>query len=173
MFQKANVIVACSALTLLLAGGAQAWGSWGEIRIDSQIAGTGVFTADRVSDGVGETRGAPGRGSLRTFSQLGALGPPSAHCDGFDFEIPVVFGSGVVTFADLSQLRAVQTSGYVCGSLEGARNTVAEGVIVGGSGRFEGATGTVTFETEGEALNPETGITAWTGTITGSARIEN
>lgn len=177
MFNRAfrSALVACATFGLLLAV-SEAAEATDTIRIDSRIAGSSVFTAaDRVVDGLFEGKDAPGKSSVRTYNQLGQPGAPSARCQGFDFEIPSVAGQGAATFADGSQLYAVLTFGYVCGSLDGARRSVSEAPIVGGSGRFAGATGTATFVTEGVALDPlgGGGITAATGTIAGTARIDN
>ncbi len=153
MFRKISIIVACSALTVFLAGAAQAKQM---VRIDQRIAGASVITLDEtgggVADGTAEGKGAPGKSSYRVLAEFGPPGPASPRCAGFDFELSVPSGSAVTTFADFSQLYAIIDSGYSCGSFDGARRTVYETSIVGGTGRFEGATGTATAELEGVAL---------------------
>lgn len=175
MFNRAfrSVVVACATFGLVLAA-SEAAEARQTIRIDSRVAGSTVFTAaDRVADGVFEGTGAPGKASLRTYGQYGPAGPASPRCQGFDFELALVAGQGVSTFADGSQLYAVNTFGYTCGSFDGARRSVIESAIVGGSGRFAGATGTATSVFEGVALDFIAGVNAATGTITGTASIDN
>jgi hypothetical protein len=175
MMRQLSHIAACAALVLFATTAAHAK----EVRIDSRIAGATNYTPNPatgggVADLVAMGKGAPGKSSFRSATEYGPPGPPSARCDGFDFELVAVGGSTVATFEDLSQLYGVTTSGYVCGSLDGARMSVSEGTIVGGTGRFEGATGTATFTSQGLALTPAVGlISSVTGTITGTASIDN
>ena len=139
MFRKLQILGACATFGLFLTPAAQA----GQIRFDQAFAGAAVTSAAYESDSVAEGKGVPGKASYRVRQQAGAYGPASPQCDGFDFEAPLLEGEGVVTFADLSQVYAVVTSGYTCASLAGPGRTVFESVVVGGSGRFEGASGTV------------------------------
>ena len=62
-------------------------------------------------------KGAPGKSNLRDLLEYGPAGPPSVRCGGFDFELSIVSGSAVVTFADQSQLYASVDSGYTCGNV--------------------------------------------------------
>ena len=77
----------------------------------------------------------------------------------------------MATAADLSQLYAVLSSGYNCASLAGPTKTVAEYTVVGGSGRFEGASGTVSVVTDGVALSPAPGTSAFSATVQGELTV--
>ncbi len=174
MFRKVSIIVACSALLPFVAGAAQAKGGKHTIRIDQKIAGASLYTPDELGGGVGdgtfEGKGAPGKSNLRDLLEYGPAGPPSVRCGGFDFELSIVSGSAVVTFADQSQLYASVDSGYTCGNVaDGARRTVLDTSIVGGAGRFAGAAGTAHADIDGVAIG---GLASGTGTIEGTASID-
>ena len=130
-----------------------------------------VDTTTNTTDSSAEGKGTFGKFTARSTSSFGEAGAPSENCEGFDFETRSDSLSIVLTYADLSQLHVVGVSGYTCGSLDGTRATAAEAEIVGGSGRFEGATGTVTIEAEGVTVG--TGMEAYSGTFTGSVSFDD
>lgn len=174
MNKKAPLIAALAALgaVAIAPGAAEAE----ERKVDQWFAGSsvdsvdlsGVVTADTTAD----VKGSLGIASIRNLVQLGQPGAPSAErCAGFDYEIPIIAGSGVQTFRDHSQLYAVLTSGYVCGSEAGPQRGVSEFAIVGGTQRFEGANGAVTVEDDGMALSMPPGMSAHSGIMTGSINI--
>jgi hypothetical protein len=172
MVRHIGYSAACAALVLFATTSAEAR----EVRIDSRVAGSAFFTPDPATGGgrtdtILEGKGTLGRSSARLEGVAGPPGAPSARCQGFDFEIVGVAGTSVSTFEDLSQLYSVSTSTYTCGNLDGARMVVAEGTIVGGTGRFEGASGTTTLVLEGVALTP-LGLNGFTGTVTGTLTID-
>ena len=167
MFRKLQILGACATFGLFLTPAAQA----GQIRVDQAFAGAVVTSATYESDSISEGKGAPGKASYRVRQQAGAYGPASPQCEGFDFEAPLLEGEGVGTAADLSQVYVVLTSGYTCASLAGPGRTVAEYVVVGGSGRFEGASGTLTAHSEFVALSPAPGTAATSGTIEGTITV--
>ena len=168
MFRKLQILGACATFGLFLTPAAQA----GQIRVDQAIAGSAVTSATYESDSIAEGKGAPGKASYRVRQQAGAYGPASPQCDGFDFEAPLLEGEAVATSADLSQVYGVLTSGYTCASLAGPGRSVSEYVVVGGSGRFEGASGTATGQTESVALSPATPDTAaFSGTVEGTITV--
>jgi hypothetical protein len=142
-----------------------------EVRVHQQVAGSCVTSATYESDCIAEAKGAPGKISYRVRQQAGAYGPASPQCDGFDFEAPLLEAEAVGTSPDLSQLYAVLTSGYSCASLAGPGRTVAEYLVVGGSGRFEGASGTVTLESDNVALSPAPGTSAVRSTLEGQITV--
>lgn len=171
---KINIIVATSALALFLAGTAQAR----DVQINQRFAGASVDSVDPetgnvTSDGTIQLKGAPGSASARSHTELGDFGLPSAQCDGFDLEAPILEGSSVSTFKDLSQLYIFFTSGHVCFRFDGTSRSTAEGIAVGGTGRFEGATGTLSLEIHGFAVSPPApGVTSQSGTVTGTISID-
>jgi hypothetical protein len=142
-----------------------------EVGVHQRVAGACVISATQESDCTAQGKGAPGKASYRVRQQAGTYGPASPQCDGFTFEAPLLEGGGVVTFADQSQVYAVLTSGHNCGNLDGTGRTVSEYVIVGGSGRFENASGTASVETSNVALSPSPGISAISGTVEGEITV--
>jgi hypothetical protein len=173
MMRRISTIVACTALVFFLSAAAQAWG-WGEIRLNQRLAGSCVNPDSFSADCLAQHKGAPGASSSRSLFLYGNFGPPSAQCAGADYETPVVGGSAVATYADLSQMNVVFTSGFVCGKLDGTSKTVAQGIVAGGSGRFEGASGTVSIEADGVAFSPTFPRQASvTGTVTGAIILGN
>lgn len=164
MFRKLQIVGACATFGLLLAPAAQA----GEIRVDQETVGSCVTSATEESDCISEGRGAPGKVSYRNRTQAGPYGPATERCLGFDVEASLLEGEAVGTTADFSQAYAVLTSGFNCVSFAGTGKTVAEYMIVGGSGRFEDASGTVVVETEFVSLTPAApGTSANRGTVQG------
>jgi hypothetical protein len=143
-----------------------------ETKISGRFAQANVVdTTTNTSDASTEGKGTFGKFTARSTGSFGEAGAPSENCEGFDFELPNDSLSIVLTYADLSQLHVVAVSGYTCGSLDGTRAYVVETEIVGGSGRFEGATGTATLEAEGTQFSPN--MAAYTGTFTGTVSLDD
>lgn len=174
-------IFACSALALVVSAVAQAR----EIRVDQRVVGSAILSQNPVglfgipgwsAEVVGEHRGAPGPATSRGVLLFGPVGPASERCAGFDFEFAVVGGTSVVTApADLSQLKAVITSGFVCANSNGGNNySTYESTIVGGTGRFEGASGTITYVSEEDSdVGPLEIMTISKGALTGTINLPN
>lgn len=151
-------IVAIALCSMLWSEVSQANRSQGTKRVNSSFAGGGSEAGpDSNDDGIlpirynVETRGAPGAGNSVLFVEGLEPGPP-VGCPSEDFEIRIdlLASSFVTTFNDLSTLAGVGTSGFVCVDIDtGASVAESEGVFVGGSGRFEGASGTWTASSEG------------------------
>lgn len=169
MLSRSSLRTVLLASSMLLAWTATAQAR--EVRVDQEVAGSCVNSATEESDCISEGKGAPGKLSYRNRQQAGAYGPASAQCEGFDFEAPLLEGEAVATAADLSQLYAVLSSGYNCASLAGPTKTVAEYTVVGGSGRFEGASGTVSTVADGVALSPAPGTSAFSATVQGEVTV--
>jgi hypothetical protein len=76
-------------------------------------------------------------------------------------------GSVVVTGADLSQWAGEQTGGFLCVDVFALEFTLeADGMVIGGSGRLENATGAYHISLHGAAASP--GVhTVNTATIVG------
>lgn len=169
MLRKISTIVACSALVVFATAAAQAR----ESNVNVRFAGVSVNQTPSFSQVDFQLKGAEGPAIGRGVQLYGPAGPPSANCAGFDFEVPIVGGSGASTYNDFSQLYTVITSGYSCVSFGGANKTATESVVVGGSGRFAGASGSLRSESEGVVSNqgffPNT--TAFTGSITGTVTL--
>jgi hypothetical protein len=100
--------------------------------------------------GLALAKGGPGSAQISLFVEPG---PPVANTDcpvGF-IQQPVLAANFVTTFKNLSLLSGGRGRGVGCLDLAtGNLSVVVEGVITGGNGRFEGATGSwqVTAEAE-------------------------
>jgi hypothetical protein len=167
MFRRLQILGACATFGLFLTPAAQA----GQIRVDQEAAGSCVTSATGENDCIAEARGAPANASYRKRGQAGPYGLATERCAGFDLEASLLEGEAVATSADLSQAYAVLTSGFNCYSFAGTGKTVAEYVVVGGSGRFEGASGSLLIKTEFVALRPSPGTAAIRSTVEGELTV--
>lgn len=150
-------------------------GSAGETPITARYAGSGwdTYTDGFVPDGSNV--------SLTVVAQKGTFGDAnlvittewvddaSVSCpDGYPVKVSLVYSSTVTTFADQSQLFSVAQSGWICGSPEGGYFGEVSGAYVGGTGRFEGASGDYVSKFEGAYLEPNLGFRSIRGTVKGS-----
>ncbi len=140
-----------------------------------RFSGAGLFLDENYSDIIQQLRGSPGDSQSRSLVEFGDAGPPSDRCAGFDFEVPIVGGSVVSTLDDdLSVLNGILMSGFNCSTFDGVQRGRFEGVYVGGTRRFEGATGSFSGEFEARVLNrgfPASG--SITGFATGTIRLRS
>jgi hypothetical protein len=160
-------MITCATVGLFLTPAAQA----GQVQVDQETAGSCVTSATEEADCISEGKGAPGRASYRARTQAGPYEPATERCAGFDVEASLLEGEAVATSADRSQVYGVLTSGFNCVTFAGTGKTVSEYVIVGGSGRFEGASGTVVVENEFVSLSPSPGTSANRGTVQGELTV--
>ena len=125
-----------------------------EIKLKQQFAGAGTETAvDTNQDGryafafTLEARGGAGRSTAITRTEFGNF--DSTDCPGASYTSYLVQDSMVQTFNDLSTLHFEARSGRICFDPLTSEITCEEaGEVVGGTGRFEGATGSWTLECE-------------------------
>ena len=152
-------------------------------RYRAKYAGTSVITSvDSNDDGqparenIFQVKTNPGgSGVLRSIGESTPAVPAGpGECDGLDLgEGPIVRSTvvaedAVTTFQDGSQ-RFVQTvSGFTCvNATTGVLAGENEAVLLGGTGRWEGWTGTWTSRFRGQVLNLAVTIIAITGESTG------
>jgi len=114
--------------------------------------------------GSAEIRGFGGRSTVPTVFLTNCLGSDGEFLSFDILENPLVF-----TFKDLSLLFAKGGSGVVCIDLQnpGITTFEIEIEIMGGRGRFEGATGVAVIKGEGEAVSSDGSFIGETGTIEG------
>ena len=114
--------------------------------------------------GSAEIRGFGGRSTVPPVFLTNCLGSDGEFLSFDILENPLVF-----TFKDLSLLFAKGGSGVVCIDLQnpGITTFEIEIEIMGGRGRFEGATGVVVIKGEGEAVSSDGSFIGETGTIEG------
>ena len=166
-----KVLMFCAACVgLMLSGTAHA----GEITLKQAYSGTSHETAvDENGDGLVayagnmEGRGAPGRGTLTSIQEFTALAPYGTP--GCDLRSTLVYQSWAETFRDGSMIFFETTEGYYCVDL--ATSEVGgeiSGIIVGGTGRFEGATG---YWSGPYRIYGLTNFAAFTGTLNGKISV--
>ncbi len=109
---------------------------------------TGETTPVALVSGVGQ--GSPGPVQVEGFGTPGPADAPSGLCPaGTDLELRFSDGGFVATLSDLSTMfftldQSPDANNALCIDFEGPNLGVADYVMTGGSGRFEGATGKVT-----------------------------
>ena len=163
------VLAVCAGL--MLSGVAQS----GDIKINQRFSGVGHATmVDTNGDGLFatsfsfDTKGSPGRSTILSMGEF--TGFDAADCpDGLPTS-HVVQQSFVQTFNDLSMLYYLTTAARVCFNPATSEiNCELEGIFVGGSGRFEGATGS--WEVACEIFPVGETVRATTGTMTGTVKV--
>jgi hypothetical protein len=143
--------------------------------IQMKYAGTGINTAvDTNSDGfhVGLTQ-ANGQGTFGNFALASTTEftpiTSTGRCPTGNIELSLVYSATVQTFADQSQAFAIANDGWSCLNMStGQYFGEIDGDYVGGTGRFEGATGEFTTPFNGVILDPAVGFESITGTIEGT-----
>jgi len=180
LFFKA-IFVAIIGLGLLSPQLAEA-GKGGSKTVNMGYAGSGFNTAF-YNDGYDASTALPvslsqanGKGSFGKFAITITTefalptGPGNCAPDTDELEFPLISSEAVTTFEDQSQLFFVASGGYSCVSQStGYYYGQVEGDYVGGTGRFEGATGTITSPFEGQNLGaPNVGFRSITGTAEGT-----
>ena len=160
----------------------------GEAKLKIEYAGT-IFNMVDVTDTViisdADAKGSFGAMQIRVVSKFLAPLPipdPDVSCAWPPEQLPFVmqFARSVTTFKDFSEMFVVWNSGWICGTPgapgEFSYEGFVEGEIVGGTGRFEGATGEVTSKFSGFDLagpfvtgGPEfPSFGSWKGTVVGT-----
>ena len=165
------IIALCAGL--VLSGAAQS----GEMSINQRFSGVAHPTmVDANTDGAFanvisfQVKGSPGKATILAF---GEFTPPAitACAPSGGGQTDLVQQSFVETFSDLSMLFFEVETGHTCFNIATSEITVElTGIITGGAGRFEGATGSWTTESEGFVVGPGVMI-AFTGTITGTVEV--
>ena len=130
----------------------------GEARLKFHYAGTVVNMVDPLNFGDSiiisdaDANGSFGAMQIRVVSKFIPMMPipdPEVSCD-MPANVPFVmdYARSVTTFKDHSEMFVVWDSGWLCGTPgepgAAAYEGFVEGRIVGGTGRFEGATGEIT-----------------------------
>lgn len=163
----AATMVACAGLLIAPAASA------GDKVIKARYAGVGYDTAvDTNGDGfpVGLTladwQGTFGQSTVAITSEWYVF--PRACREGFDVPFALVTSASTFTVPDQSQLFGFSTDGWLClSTATGAYYGEAYGTYIGGTGRFEGASGTFTTKFDGQNLDPTIGFRSFRGTLDG------
>jgi hypothetical protein len=142
--------------------------------------------ADVVIISEADAKGSFGAMQLKVVSKFTPFVPipdPDVSCDSPRVPFVMDFARSVTTYKDYSQMLVFWDTGWLCG-MPGPAGQVyyegrVEGRIVGGTGRFEGATGEVVSDFDGYDLSgplvfegpmfPTLGT--WNGTVTGRVEL--
>ena len=163
----AATFVACAGLL------AAPVASAGEKVITARYAGVGYDTSvDTNRDGffVGLTladwQGTFGQAKVAITSEWYVF--PRQCRDGYDLPAALVKSSSLITVPDQSQLFGFSTDGWLClSTTTGAYYGEVYGAYIGGTGRFEGASGTFITRFEGQNLDPTVGFRSIRATLDG------
>lgn len=161
---KKGIFVALAAMALAIFVVPEAYGNAGP-DIDWQFSGSN-FNVDADEEGTVSVvnafaKGQPGTAHVGVRSRIAVLQRPFAGCPDDWFGADVMSQFAVATFNDGSILTAQGTDGFVCTPDGDIFTGVAAGIVTGGTGRFEGASGT--WESNSFLQGAGTGIT---GTLT-------
>ena len=160
------VIALCAGL--ILSGAAQS----GEIKINARFSGNEHPTMiDTNGDmtfattGAFQVHGAPGHGVTHSITEFTAFMPYDVS--GCDLRAVLVLQNFVETLEDGAMIFFTATSGSTCLDLStGELRGEASGIVTGGTGRFEGVSGSWAMDFVPFVVGG--GVTAFTGTITGT-----
>jgi hypothetical protein len=150
-------------------------GNAGETTISVQYAGVGWVTHvdGFVPDGsnvdltTGTAQGTFGNSEITITTEF--MPNPALTCPAeFTLKYALVYSATVLTMRDQSQLFGVSQQGWICATEGGIYFGEVEGVYVGGTGRFEDATGDFVSKFDGAYLEPNLHFRSIRGTVKGS-----
>ena len=87
---------------------------------------------------------------------------------GFPLKYALVYSAAVLTFEDQSQLFGISQSGWICATAAGQYYGEVSGAYVGGTGRFQTATGDFVSKFDGQYLEPNLSFRSIQGTVEGT-----
>lgn len=166
-----HVSVAIFVLLFALAG--DVWAK----PVSITFSGTGYdTTVDNLNDGlavnvsIAEARGSFGASRAEISAEFF---PNDADCDaGYEMELGILFSASIITFQNHDQLFGVSNDGWMCVDMDaGHYYGQATGQYIGGTGRFEGATGEWVTDFDGQRMEPPgltpIGFRSISGTVNG------
>ena len=167
---KLSLIIAVCA-GLLLSGAAQS----DEIRLNQYFSGNEHLTmvdtnGDMIYAAAGDfqVRGNLGRAVTHSITEFTDFMPYGVA--GCELRAVLVFQNFVETFSDGSMLFFMTTEGFNCiNTTTGDVGGELKGIFLGGTGRFEGATGT--WKLYYDAYPFSLGMTAFTGRVRGKVEV--
>jgi len=149
--------------------------SAGETPISLRYAGSGWDTHvdGFVPDGVnvslttGTGKGTFGNFTIAITTEFRL--DSSVSCpDGFTVKYALVYSTAILTFQDQSQLFGIAPIGQICATAGGQYFGEVSGAYVGGTGRFQRATGDYVSKFDGQFLQPNVGFRSIQGTVEGT-----
>lgn len=147
----------------------------GETPISIRYAGSGWdthvdgFVPDgrNVSLTIGTAQGTFGNSTITITTEW--VPDPTVTCpDGYPNKYSLIYSASVLTFGERSQLFAIAQSGWICATQEGVYYGEVTGTYVGGTGRFEAATGDYVSKFDGAYLEPNLDFRSIRGTAEGT-----
>ena len=146
----------------------------GETPISIRYAGSGWDThvtgfvpdGNNVSLTMGTAQGTFGNSTITITTEWvpnQAVTCPAA----FPIKYSLVYSASVLTFPEQSQLFGIAQSGWICANNEGVYYGEVTGAYVGGTGRFEAATGDYVSKFDGAYLEPNLNFRSIRGTAEG------
>jgi len=150
--------------------------SAGEKNVSLRFAGTGSDLALEATPGgtlsqvtTAAVQGTFGSGELVIRTEWSGYGMPTGCADGYAVKVTLINSALVITAADQSQVFGFSTDGWMCvNTTNGAYYGEVYGIYYGGTGRFEGASGSWTAKYDGFTLDPAIGFRSIRGTATGT-----
>jgi len=164
----ASTVVAC--LGVLFAPVSNA----GEKPISIRYAGSGWDThvdgfvpdGSNVSLTTGTAQGTFGNSTITITTEW--VPAPNVNCPAnYPGKFALIYSASVLTFPDMSQLFGIAQSGWICATSAGVYYGEVTGAYVGGSGRFESATGDFVSKFDGVYLEPNLNFRSIRGTAEG------
>lgn len=158
-------------LGILFAAGSSA----GETSISIRYAGSGWDThvdgfvpdGSNVSLTTGTAQGTFGNSTITITTEW--VTDATVSCPaGFPLKYALVYSASVLTFPEQSQLFGIAQSGWICATNEGVYYGEVTGAYVGGTGRFEAATGDYVSKFDGAYLEPNLSFRSIRGTAEGT-----
>jgi len=149
--------------------------SAGETPISLRYAGSGWdthvdgFVPDgaNVSLTTGTAKGTFGNSTITITTEF-RLENAVTCPDGFPLKYALVYSAANLTFPDQSQLFGIAQSGWICATNEGQYYGEVSGAYVGGTGRFQRATGDFVSKFDGQYLEPNLSFRSIQGTVEGT-----
>jgi len=146
----------------------------GEKPVSLKYAGSGwdthvdgvVADGHNVSLSTGSAQGTFGHSTITITAEFT---PADIACPAdYPREYALVYSATVLTFPDQSQLFGIAQTGWICATSEGVYFGEVSGAYVGGTGRFQTATGDFVSKFDGAYLEPTLNFRSIRGTVEGS-----
>lgn len=175
MKTRARVSLLASTTLLCLGLLAAPMSNAGEANVSFRYAGVGWVTQvdGFVPDGLnvdlttGHAQGTFGNADITITTEF--VPHDAIPCpEGFTRKYALVYSATVLTMQDQSQLFGTSQEGWICATDAGLYFGEVKGAYVGGTGRYESATGDWVTKFDGAYLEPNLAFRSIRGTVTGS-----
>ena len=175
MDAKTRLAVIASSVVLCLGVLFSPVSSAGETPISLRYAGSGWDThadgynpdGNNVSLTTGTAQGTFGNSTI-TITTEWVINPTVTCPAAYPLKYSLVYSASVLTFPEQSQLFGIAESGWICATIEGVYYGEVTGTYVGGTGRFEAATGDYVSKFDGAYLEPNVSFRSIRGTAEGT-----